>query len=95
MIKFTNLPSHGEAQRSFSAIIGWKSLVDTIDQFGHDHEYTKLIVDLNGKDPDDTYSKVAYEKGSTFLYYLEHLVGQKKWDKFIPHVSHSYPEFAG
>ena len=26
-------------------------------------------------DPDDAFSKVPYEKGSTFLWYLEDLVG--------------------
>ena len=77
---------HGEPARDFSAIIGWKALEDSVDAFGHDHEYTKLIVDLKGKDPDDAFSTVPYEKGFVFLYHLEKLLGQEKWDKFIPHV---------
>lgn len=78
---------HGEPARDFSAIIGWKALEDSIHQFGVDNEFTKLVVDLKGKDPDDAFSSVPYEKGFTFLYYLEKLVGKEKWDKFIPHVS--------
>jgi aminopeptidase N len=32
---------------------------------------------------------LQYEKGFNFLYYLEHLVGYEKWDKFIPYVRQS------
>lgn len=78
---------HGEAHRHFSAIIGWKALTDAINNYGEDHEYTKLIPDLKGKDPDDAFSSIPYEKGSTFLWYLERLIGKEKWDKFVPSVS--------
>ena len=77
---------HGEAHRDFSAIIGWKALSDSIHQFGEDHEFTKLIPDLSHKDPDDSFSSIPYEKGFTFLYTLEKLVGKERWDPFIPHV---------
>ncbi|KAL8830294.1 MAG: hypothetical protein Q9170_005800 [Blastenia crenularia] len=76
---------HGEPHRDFSAIIGWKALSDSITQFGEAHEFTKLVIDLKGKDPDDAFSSVPYEKGFHFLYYLERLVGKKTWDTFIPH----------
>ncbi|EON68246.1 leukotriene A-4 hydrolase [Coniosporium apollinis CBS 100218] len=81
---------HGEPHRDFSAIIGWKALQDSVERFGEDHEFTKLIVDLKGKDPDDAFSSVPYEKGFIFLYYLEKLIGKEKWDKFIPHYFTSY-----
>ena len=76
---------HGEPRRDFSAIIGWKALQDSVKQFGETHEFTKLIVDLKGKDPDDAFSSVPYEKGYTFLSYLESQVGKAKWNTFIPH----------
>lgn len=81
---------HGEEYRDFSAIIGWKALQDSVERYGQDHEYTKLITDLKGKDPDDAFSSIPYEKGSTFLYYLEKLLGKEKWDKFIPHYFKKY-----
>jgi len=86
--------SHGDDDkyRDFSAIIGWKALTDSIAQFGEDHEFTKLIPCLKGKDPDDAFSSVPYEKGSVFLYYLEKLIGKDKWDKFIPHYFTEYKE---
>ncbi|KAL9618190.1 MAG: hypothetical protein Q9160_007086 [Pyrenula sp. 1 TL-2023] len=76
---------HGEEQRDFLSIIGWKDLIDAVERFGKDHEATKLIVDLKGKDPDDFFSAVPYEKGFNFLYYLEKLIGKDKFDEFIPH----------
>ena len=75
----------GQKYRDFSAIIGWKALSDSIKQFGEEHEFTKLIPGLKGQDPDDAFSSIPYEKGSTFLYFLEKWIGRAKWDKFIPH----------
>ncbi|KAK4499110.1 hypothetical protein PRZ48_009622 [Zasmidium cellare] len=82
----------GDKHRDFSAIIGWKALSDSIEQFGEDHEFTKLIPNLIGKDPDDAFSSIPYEKGFNFLYYLEKLVGIEKWNKFIPHYFTEYKE---
>lgn len=78
------------AYRDFSAIIGWKALVDSIEQYGETAEFTKLIPNLRGKDPDDAFSSLPYEKGFTFLYYIEQLVGQKEFDKFIPHYFETF-----
>ena len=76
---------HGEPYRDFSAIIGWKALQDSVAKFGDTHEFTRLVVDLKGKDPDEAFSSIPYEKGYTFLSYLEDQVGRDKWNKFIPH----------
>lgn len=77
---------HGDdSWRDFSAIIGWKALSDSVQQFGHDHEFTKLVVNLKGKDPDDAFSSIPYEKGFNFLYYLEKVIGKEHFDTFIPH----------
>ncbi|KAK3678322.1 Leucyl aminopeptidase yscIV [Recurvomyces mirabilis] len=82
----------GDKYRDFSAIIGWKALEDSVKQFGEDHEFTKLIPSLKGEDPDDAFSSIPYEKGFTFLYYLEKLVGIEKWNKFIPHYFTEFRE---
>ncbi|KAL1984869.1 hypothetical protein VTN96DRAFT_8624 [Rasamsonia emersonii] len=76
---------HGEAYRHFSAIIGWKGLTDAVEHFGKDHEFTKLVPDLKGKDPDDAFSQIPYEKGFNFLFHLENLLTKEKFDRFIPH----------
>lgn len=71
--------------RDFSAIIGWSALEDSIQHFGEKHEFTKLVIDLKGKDPDDAFSSIPYEKGFVFLYYIEKLIGKDVFDTFIPH----------
>ncbi|KAM3511846.1 hypothetical protein MY11210_004537 [Beauveria gryllotalpidicola] len=76
---------YGEPEFDFSSIIGWKALEEAVDDFGHDHEYTKLIISHKNVDPEDVYSTVAYEKGFHFIYYLDRLVGRDNFDKFIPH----------
>ena len=75
----------GKPYRDFSAIIGWKALTDSIKSFGEDNEFTKLKPQVKGVDPDDAFSSVPYEKGYTFLSYLESQVGNLKWNKYIPH----------
>ena len=67
---------HGEPTRHFAAISAWKDLkYDIVDVQGEDNPLTALVVDLTGVDPDDAFSIVPYEKGSTFLWYLEDTVG--------------------
>jgi len=83
---------HGESYRHFSAIVGWKALTDDIEHFGADHDFTKLVTNLEDKDPDDAFSSIPYEKGSTFIFYLENLVGKDKFDKFIPHYFTAFKE---
>ena len=41
------------------------------------------MLDLKGIDPDDSFSTVPYEKGHTFLYYLETLLGAENMDTFL------------
>lgn len=58
--------------------------------YGVHHEFTKLIVDLKGKDPDDAFSSIPYEKGYTFLSFLEKQVGKEKWDVFVPYYFNQF-----
>ena len=52
---------HGEEFAEFSAIIGWKALKNSVDQFGEDPEgFTQLAPKLKGKDPDDAFSSIPY-----------------------------------
>ncbi|PTU18651.1 hypothetical protein P175DRAFT_0442722 [Aspergillus ochraceoroseus IBT 24754] len=81
---------HGEKYRHFSSIIGWKSLTDSVEHYGKDHEFTKLVPSLKGVDPDDAFSSIPYEKGFNFLFHLENLVGKEKFDHFIPYYFTKY-----
>lgn len=44
---------------------------------------TKLKLNLNGRDPDDGMTTIAYDKGYLFLKYLEEYVGREKFDDFL------------
>lgn len=80
---------HGKKYAEFSAIIGWKALEESVKGFGETHEFTKLIQNLEGVDPDDSFSSVPYEKGFNFLYYIEGLLGAESFEKFT-HFCSSY-----
>ncbi|KAL8342382.1 hypothetical protein RB598_004000 [Gaeumannomyces tritici] len=75
----------GQPYFDFSAVIGWKALEDAIEEFGADHEFTKLCINHDGIDPDDAFSTIPYEKGFHMVYYLDCLVGRENFDKFIPY----------
>merc|ERR1712180_502100 len=67
---------YGEPARHFCALLRWKDLEETVNVvMGSTNPHTALIPRLAGVDPDDAFSVVPYEKGSTFLWYLEDTVG--------------------
>lgn len=65
----------------FDAIEGRKAMTDSIRSMAPEH--TRLVLDVGEDDPDDAYSVVAYEKGFTFLLYLERLVGTPAFEAYF------------
>ncbi|KAF8937070.1 Leukotriene A-4 hydrolase [Haplosporangium gracile] len=83
----------GKEHAEFSAIIGHKAMVESVEIYGKDHPFTALRPCLRGEDPDDAFSSIPYEKGFNLLYYLEkHLGGP---EVFEPYVRSHVQEFAG
>jgi len=83
---------HGEPFRHFNAILKWSGLEETInEEFGPTHEFTKLVPDLKGVHPEDAYCRVPYDKGASFLWYLEKIVGGP--DHFEPFLRAYYDKF--
>ena len=73
-----------DALFDFLAILGWNALESTVEAFGEDHKYTRLVPDLDdGADPDDAFSKIPYEKGFAFLYYIESMVGKDNFAEWF------------
>ncbi|GMS95587.1 hypothetical protein PENTCL1PPCAC_17762, partial [Pristionchus entomophagus] len=60
---------YGKARRFFDSKEGFDSLNDTLKFITPDH--SKLRLNLGGIDPDDAFSSIPYEKGSSLLLYLE------------------------
>lgn len=84
---------HGEPTRHFSAIIGWNDLENGIAAMGDSAKrYSTLVQDMKDRcDPDDAFSTVPYEKGSSLLFHIEQVVGGKAvFDPFIPHYFNTF-----
>jgi leukotriene-A4 hydrolase len=74
---------HGAARRDFSAHLGRKALRRSVELFGEQHEFTKLVPNVDGVDPDDAFSSVPYEKGFTLLDHLASVVGRAEFIDFL------------
>lgn len=72
----------GEQVEQFHAVRGLDALKATVSDFGDGHPYTALVPSLEGVDPDESFSRIPYEKGFYFLYYLQSLVGVESFTKF-------------
>ncbi|KAF9353213.1 Leukotriene A-4 hydrolase [Mortierella sp. NVP85] len=83
----------GKEHSEFSAIIGHKALVESVELYGPDHPFTALCPRLQEQDPDDAFSSVPYEKGFNLLYFLEKLLGGD--EIFEPYLRAHVQEFAG
>jgi leukotriene-A4 hydrolase len=68
-----------------ASALGLSHLQADIDNFGADSPFTRLVLSIDGGDPDESYSSVPYEKGCLFLVYLKKTlaVSDQQFDKFL------------
>ena len=59
------------------AMVGYSQFKEDVYSFGESKSFTRMRPDLLGRNPDDAFNKVPYEKGFNFLYYIENLVNDK------------------
>ena len=65
-------------------LLGQRALQRAIDRFlGSEPEFTKLGMRLDGRDPDEAFSELPYEKGANFLRVLERYFGRASFDAFL------------
>ena len=60
------------------ALVLYNTMADDILIFGESNSFSSLRPNLLGRNADDAYSELPYEKGFGFLYYLEGLVNSRK-----------------
>lgn len=85
----SNQQEYGEKYRNFCSILGWNSLKDAVETM--DAKFTSLVIDLENINPDDSFSRIPYEKGFNFIFYLEKkLGGLKDFDPFITYYFKKY-----
>ncbi len=74
---------YGREYSEMLALLGYQDLKHTIEEFSDSPEDTKLKLKLDGRNPDDGMSDIAYEKGYVFLRFLEETVGRENFDNFL------------
>lgn len=63
------------------AVLGYEDLQADIDALQDNDEI--LAIDLRGRDPDDVFSNIPYEKGALFLREIEYSIGRDNFDVFL------------
>ena len=72
---------YSQRRADMEAVLGWRDLQQELATL--DAADTRLVPDLQGRDPDAVFSNVAYEKGSLMLRWLEHAVGRDAFDTWL------------
>ncbi|KAL4509919.1 hypothetical protein ABPG72_010112 [Tetrahymena utriculariae] len=78
-----NLILGGEDSYLINSYVGNNTLMDDMNGYGLDSNYTSLHPFVKGTNPDDSFSNVPYEKGFQFITYLEKLVGKEFLQGFL------------
>lgn len=76
---------YGTPYEEMETKLGMGGLKHTIERLTKDGQIddTHLYLDLDGRNPDDGLTDIAYEKGRFFLQTVEKAVGREKFDAFL------------
>ncbi|MFT5656446.1 MAG: leukotriene-A4 hydrolase, partial [Arenicella sp.] len=72
---------YGTDRFNMEAVLGYQDLQFDIDDLDDNDEI--LAIDLRGRDPDDVFSNIPYEKGALFLREIETMIGRDNFDAFL------------
>lgn len=72
---------YGEDRYNMEAVLGYQDLQADINSLTPDDQI--LAIDLRGRNPDDVFSNIPYEKGALFLREIEQKIGRDNFDKFL------------
>ena len=74
---------YGKDFADMQALLGLEDLKETISELGDTSADTHLKLNLDGRDPDDGVTDIAYEKGHFLLLLIEQTVGRERFDAFL------------
>ena len=74
---------YGKEYAAMADVLGYEDLQHTMEELGATNADTELKLTLEGRDPDDGMTDVAYEKGYLFLRWLEEIYGREAFDAFL------------
>jgi len=72
---------YGDERYHMEVSLGYAELQAALDEVDDADE--RLAPDVRGRDPDEMFSNIPYEKGALFLYEIEQLVGREAFDQFL------------
>nr|WP_250207510.1 M1 family metallopeptidase [Alteromonas oceanisediminis] len=72
---------YGTPRYKMEAVLGYQDLQNDIESLPPNDQI--LAIDLRGRNPDDVFSNIPYEKGALFLRELEQKVGRENFDAFL------------
>ncbi|MEM9305184.1 MAG: leukotriene A4 hydrolase C-terminal domain-containing protein, partial [Pseudomonadota bacterium] len=72
---------YGEDRRRMEDVLGYRSLLEEFETLPPGDQL--LAANLAGRDPDDAFSNVAYEKGRLFIIWLESRIGREPMAVFL------------
>lgn len=72
---------YGDKRYNMEMALGYADLKNDFNDL--DDRDQMLANDIRGRDPDETFSNVPYEKGSLFLYEIETHIGRDAFDQFL------------
>jgi len=71
----------GKAIKDMEAVLSYQALLDEMKELAPNEQ--SLALDLRGRDPDDAFTNIPYDKGRMMLDWLEKSFGRKRFDGFI------------
>ena len=72
---------YGNDRYNMEAVLGYQDLQADIASLPANDQI--MAIDLRGRNPDDVFSNIPYEKGALFLRELEQKVGRDNFDNFL------------
>ncbi|QCZ93801.1 M1 family metallopeptidase [Salinimonas iocasae] len=72
---------YGTDRYNMEAVLGYQSLQADIEALPDADQ--KLAIDLRGRNADDVFSDIPYEKGALMLREIEHKIGREAFDSFL------------
>lgn len=82
---------YGRPYSEMLASLSHEGLKNEVAEFMETHpEDTKLAIDLEGRNPDDGVTSIAYDKGYHFLRLVEETVGRERFDAFLKNYFQSH-----
>ena len=72
--------------KNYQDMLDVKSEIDLreeVERMGPDSADTRLKLNMTGRNPDDAFTTIPYDKGKFFLVTVENAVGRERWDAFL------------